>query len=272
MRMICPIHGEFYQTPHSHISSSTGCRKCGYIRGSNKKRLTTREFIDRSNDIHGNKYDYSLSKYINSETTVSIICMKHGVFKQTPLGHMMSGSGCRKCGYETSSNKRKHTNEEFILESIKIHGNIYDYSMVNYINSFTDVKIVCPSHGIFKQNPHDHRRGIGCSKCNSSHGERLIRNILTERKIEFEEQKTFEWLRDKSKLRCDFYLPKYNTVIEYNGRQHYEVIEHFGGKSNFERGKKRDELKRQLLIENNVKLIEVRYDERDVEKFILNFL
>ena len=76
----------------------------------------------------------------------------------------------------------------------------------------------------------------------------------------------------KLQLRCDFYLPKYNTVIEYNGRQHYEVIEHFGGKSNFERGKKRDELKRQLLIENNVKLIEVRYDERDVEKFILNFL
>ena len=269
MRMICPIHGEFYQTPHSHISRSSGCRKCGYIRVSNKTRLTTQEFLDRSNDIHGDDYDYNLSKYVNSETKVSIICQKHGVFNQLPINHM-NGQGCRKCGIESSSGKRKHTNEEFILESIKIHGDIYDYSMVNYINSFTDVKIVCPSHGIFKQDPHDHRRGIGCSKCNSSHGERLIRNILTERKIEFEEQKTFEWLRDKSKLRCDFYLPKYNTVIEYNGRQHYELIEHFGGKSNFERGQKRDNIKRKLLEENKIKLIEVRYDEKDIEKYLLN--
>ena len=76
----------------------------------------------------------------------------------------------------------------------------------------------------------------------------------------------------KLHLRCDFYLLKYNTVIEYNGRQHYEVIEHFGGKSGFERGQKRDELKRKLLKENNVTLIEVRYDEKDVENFILNLL
>ena len=272
MRMICPIHGDFFQTPHSHISMSTGCRKCGYIRGSNKTRLTTQEFINRSNDIHGNEYDYSLSKYINSGTKVSIICKEHGVFKQTPLGHMMSGNGCQKCGYEKSGDKSRLTTEDFILKSIKIHGDVYDYSLVDYQGSDTDVKIICPRHGIFEQNPRDHKRGIGCPKCNSSHGERLIRNILTERKILFEEQKKFEWLKMKLQLRCDFYLPKYNTVIEYNGRQHYEVIEHFGGKSNFERGKKRDELKRQLLIENNVKLIEVRYDERDVEKFILNFL
>ena len=272
MRMICPIHGDFFQTPHSHISMSTGCRKCGYIRGSNKTRLTTQEFINRSNDIHGNEYDYSLSKYINSGTKVSIICKEHGVFKQTPLGHMMSGNGCQKCGYEKVGVKSRLTTEEFILKSIQIHGDVYDYSLVDYRDSNTNVKIKCPSHGIFEQNPHDHKRGVGCSKCSSSHGERLIRKILNEREILFEEQKKFEWLKMKLQLRCDFYLPKYNTVIEYNGRQHYEVIEHFGGKSNFERGKKRDELKRQLLIENNVKLIEVRYDERDVEKFILNFL
>ena len=119
---------------------------------SNKNRLTTQEFVKRSNDIHGNEYDYSLSKYINSGTKVSIICKKHGVFKQTPLGHMMNGNGCQKCGYEISGDKNRLTTEDFILKSIRIHGEVYDYSLVDYQDSETDVKIICPSHGLFKQN------------------------------------------------------------------------------------------------------------------------
>ena len=76
----------------------------------------------------------------------------------------------------------------------------------------------------------------------------------------------------KLHLRCDFYLPKYNTVIEYNGRQHYEVIEHFGGKSSFLRGQERDKIKRELLYQNKIKLIEVRFDEKDIENYIFNQL
>ena len=271
MRIICPVHGEFYQTPHSHISMSTGCRKCGYIKGSEKTKLTQEEFLKRSNDIHGNEYDYSLSKYKNSETKVSIICKKHGVFEQLPIHHMR-GQGCQKCGYEITGVKSRLTNEEFIEKSKLIHGDVYDYSLVKYRDSNTDVKIICQSHGIFEQNPHSHKKGTGCPKCNSSHGERFIRELLKKKKITFEEQKKFDWLKMKLHLRCDFYLPKYNTVIEYNGRQHYEVIEHFGGINGFKRTQQRDRIKKMLLTEKKVNLIEVRYDENEVEKYILEKL
>ena len=98
----------------------------------------------------------------------------------------MNGQGCPKCGYEKVGVKSRLTTEDFISKSIQIHGDVYDYSLVDYRDSNTHVKIKCPRHGIFEQNPRDHKRGIGCPKCNSSHGERLIRNILTERKILFE--------------------------------------------------------------------------------------
>ena len=271
MKMICSTHGEFYQTPHSHISMSTGCKKCGYNKLSNKNRLTQDEFVNRSINTHGNLYDYSKSKYINSGTKVSIMCNEHGVFEQLPFNHI-NGQGCRKCGYESSSNKTRLTNKQFIFKSQEIHGDIYDYSLTKYHDSHTDVKIICPTHGLFEQNPHSHKRGSGCPKCFSSHGERIIRNLLSKRKIKFEEQKTFDWLKSKSKLRCDFYLPKYKTVIEYNGIQHYKINDFFGGKSSFLRGKERDKIKRKLLSKNNVKLIEVRFDEKDIENYIFNQL
>lgn len=104
------------------------------------KRLTNDEFIKRAEIIHGNKFDYSLTKYINQKTKVKIICPTHGEFNQNTYEHL-NGSGCPNC---IGKNK---TTEYFIKESIKIHGNKYDYKLVNYINSNIKVKIICPIHG-----------------------------------------------------------------------------------------------------------------------------
>jgi len=117
------------------------------------------EFINKSNIVHDDKYDYSFVNYVNSKTKVRIICLKHGEFWQTPSNHL-SGHGCSKCG-----GRYKLTTEEFIIRSNKIHNNKYNYSEVKYFNNKTKVKIKCPNHGIFLQRPDAHLRGQGCPKC-----------------------------------------------------------------------------------------------------------
>ena len=272
MRMICMIHGEFFQKPHSHISKESGCKECGYIKSSDKNRLTFSQFVKRARGIHGGKYDYSEVEYIDIEKSVIISCPIHGKFSQTPNSHLNTESGCRKCGNEITADKSRLTTEVFINQAREVHGNVYGYELVDYEKAHQEVKIICPRHGLFLQTPNAHKKGSSCPKCYSSHGERLVRDILTDNSIDFVEQKTFEWLKMKALLRCDFYLPHYNLVIEYNGKQHYQIVEHFGGEKGFESTKERDRIKREILKEHNVRLLEIRFDEVDVEKLILSKL
>ena len=134
---------------------------------SNKK-LTTEEFIRRAKKIHGNKYDYSNVEYRNAHTKVVIVCPKHNKFEQTPKHHVNDGYGCNLCGYEVGSKKQTLSKEEFIKKAIKIHGNKYDYSNVNYKNYSTKVELNCPLHGPFKITPSNHIHKVhkrGCKIC-----------------------------------------------------------------------------------------------------------
>ena len=158
VKIICSEHGEFKQIPNDHLQDK-GCSKCG---GTRKK--TREEFIEESNKIHNNYYDYSLVNYINGKTKVIIICKKHGQFEQKASSHL-SGHGCAKCGRKRASNKQRKTQEQFIYQSKEIHNNYYDYSLVNYVNDRTKVKIICPEHGEFEQTPSGHLDGNRCPKC-----------------------------------------------------------------------------------------------------------
>ncbi len=125
------------------------------------KKLTTKEFIKKAKIYHGNRYNYSKVKYVNSKTKIMIICKKHGEFLQTPSKHLM-GQGCFKCGCEKIVSLKSITTKEFIKRAIKIHNNKYDYSKVEYKNAHTKITIICKKHGKFKQSPNSHLRGRGC--------------------------------------------------------------------------------------------------------------
>ena len=88
--IVCPIHGEFQQKPSNHLSGN-GCPDC-----SGNKRLTTEDFIKKAREVHGDKYDYSKVKYVNTSTKVCIVCPEHGEFQQTPNDHL-GGKGCPNC-------------------------------------------------------------------------------------------------------------------------------------------------------------------------------
>ena len=247
VRIICPEHGEFWQRP-DHFYSGHGCPICGYKNGGIKNSLSTEEFIKKSKEIHGDKYDYSKVEYKKAKDKVCIICPEHGEFWQDAFSHM-KGKSCPKCAHQSY----KYTTEEFIEMAKNIHGDKYDYSKVEYINRNTPVRIICPEHGEFSQPPYSHLLGNGCPSCRESKLEREIKLLLDDNKIKYEREKRFEWLRYKYPMPLDFYLPEYNAAIECQGEQHFNPREFFKN-YNFEERLEMDLLKKRLCNENNIKL------------------
>ena len=253
VKIICRIHGVFEQSPTWHLNGG-GCSKCnGGIR-SNRE-----EFIEKAIKKHGNEYNYSNIEYINSKTKVKIICKKHGIFEIKPSQHLILGQGCAKCGIE----KHTLTTEEFIKKASKVHCNLYDYSLVNYINTKTKVKIICKKHGIFEQQPSCHLSGRGCSKCKiNSTGEVFISEWLNQNKIFFDVQKSFPDCKNILPLRYDFYLYDKNILIEYDGEPHFKEVDYLGGKIGFELRKTNDKIKTEYAIKNNINLLRISYKEK----------
>ena len=157
--VICPEHGEFWITPANHLSGQ-GCKICGIIERSKKRKKSIEQFIKESRTVHGDKYDYSKVEYYNIDKKVCIICPEHGEFWQTPYHHL-NGCGCPKCVGQGK------TTEDVVEEFKKIHGDKYDYSKVEYTNSLKKVCIICPEHGEFWQSPTNHLNGCGCPKCSN---------------------------------------------------------------------------------------------------------
>jgi hypothetical protein len=124
-------------------------------------KLTTEEFIKRSIIIHGQKYNYSITKYEGSRNKVKIICKIHGIFEQLAYNHLL-GKECNMCKPNFGE---KLTKRDFIKKSNNIHKFEYDYSLVDYINNKSKVKIICKKHGIFEQEPRNHLSGMKCATC-----------------------------------------------------------------------------------------------------------
>jgi hypothetical protein len=209
----CPTHGDFSQEPRGHLWGS-GCPECYYDKAGEYSKLTTKQFIERSIIVHGNKYDYSKVIYNNMHEKVVIGCNVHGNFKQTPNSHL-HGSGCFKCGKDCIAHQFTLTKDQFIEKSYKIHGDRYSYDLADYKGQDIPVVIICSEHGAFLQKPQHHFIGRGCPKCGYS--------------ISKGESELFDWAlnlgiavesRNKKILQgkeLDIFFPENKLAIEYNG-------------------------------------------------------
>ncbi len=157
VEIVCPEHGSFFILPHNHTKGD-GCKYC------NRDVFNLEDFIEKGNKTHNNKYDYSKSKYNGVDSKTIISCPIHGEFLQKISSHL-DGNGCPECGKLITN---RLSNKEFKEKSYKIHNNFYDYSMVDYKNYLTPVKIICPVHGIFEQKPRDHLQGCNCPLCSKN--------------------------------------------------------------------------------------------------------
>lgn len=159
--LICKEHGEvFEQKPMHHFRGQNGCLKC-------KKNIpwTEETFLNKVKEVHGDKYDYSKVEWTGFKNKIKIICKKHDYeFEQQASKHAY-GCGCPKCKFITSGNKRRLKHDEVIKQFQKIHGDKYDYSLVEYVKKHEPVRIICSKHGEFLQTPNNHYRGAGCQEC-----------------------------------------------------------------------------------------------------------
>ena len=211
--IICPEHGIFSQEAHNHLQGY-GCPICGNL--TKGVKMGREKFIERASEIHNKYYSYEKVSYINNRTPVTIICPKHGEFKQTPEVHLI-GHGCPKCAAENRIEKNTKTTEDFIKQAKEIHGDKYDYSKVIYKRGDIPVTIICPNHGEFEQKPYIHLDGCGCQKCSMmiSHYEielgDFIASIVGEENI---------IRNDRTVLNgneLDVYIPSKKLAFEFDG-------------------------------------------------------
>lgn len=248
IKIICPKHGIFEQTPINH--KRYGCRKCG-------KLLSDIEILGRFKKIHGDKYGYTKFKYNSMYGKSYITCLKHGDFEQTTLNHL-AGKGCSKCAV----NSKKEKNE-IIKKLNSLHNNKYNYSLSEFKRTRDMISIICPKHNKFEQTLNNHLSGHGCPFCDESKGERIIEKYLIENNIIYERQKTFEYCKDKNKLPFDFYLIDYNICVEFDGRHHSESINYWGGIEKLEYTINHDKMKNKYCEDNNIKLIRIKFDLKE---------
>ena len=224
--IICPVHGEFWQTSREHLTTK-GCPKCSLENFKHPNRLTTEDFVNRSNKVHNHKYDYSKSKFKSIRNKVIITCPIHGDFEQTPKRHM-NGQGCPLCGKEKAQNRNgNYTNARKNITSFKedinkIFGNKYEV-IGEYINNKTKIEIYCKEkykdgseHGSFFARPDCLIQGHGCPKCsiNKSYAEQELLEYI---KLNYDYEIISGYRNFDGQKEIDIYLPDIKLGFEYNG-------------------------------------------------------
>lgn len=250
----CKKHGDIFVTPNQFLRGH-GCKCCAVEESSKRQRNeASMDFERKARTIHGDKYNYSSVEYKTAHDKILIICPEHGEFKQTPNHHLM-GNGCPKC----SKRNWAYTTEEYVSNAQRVWENTYNYSKTIYVNSKTNITVICPEHGEFEINPKYHLSGGKCTICTAlkieSQQETAVRQFLDGHGIRYIKEKQFKWLKRGRTMPLDFYLPDYKIAIECQGYQHFKPHVFFGGDEGFKDVVARDALKRQLCEDNGIRLL-----------------
>ena len=266
--IICKIHGKFSQRIDRHLKGC-GCKKCATDRS---RRCNN--FIEESKKLFGDKYDYSFVKNVKSnKIKVKLVCNDCGSkLKISYHNHINHKMGCWDCSYVTRALKKTKNSEWFIEGSKVVHNKKYDYSKTVYVGSKKPVIIICKKHGNFSQIPNSHLMGRGCPKCRHfSSGEIKITNFLISNKIKYKFQHKYKDLRGKNKryLKFDFYLPKYNLLIEFDGQQHHDKNNRWYTNALV----KNDRKKNRYAKKNNINFLRIKYTKiKQIDKILKNYL
>lgn len=229
------------------------------------------DFLEKARNVHGYKYKYlNLADKITLSDKVEII-YDDKLYLQTVSKHLLG-----RCPEKTIS---KLSTEDFIKEAKKIWGDKYDYSLTKYEGSLKEIKIIY-NGVVYKQRAKSHLDGMS-PEFRENEESKIWREISEYDKfgeVEVEEflkkyQLKFIKKWKASGLEFDFYLPNYRTCIEFDGRQHFEPINHFGGLKTLNKIKKLD-LRKEVYCEDNfINLIRIRYDQiEDVFLILWNSL
>lgn len=257
----CLVDGHIWTTRGNRLLNGHGCPKCA------GQHVTNDDFLNKVKEANLNFLP--LEKYKNTKTKLLCKCLIDGHEWKCLPNDLFKISGCPQCKKEKMIKLFSKSNDDFVHE---LYIKNKDVEILGeYKNIKTKIKTRCLIHDhIWDASPNHLLNGHGCPQCVESVGEKKIRNILENKNILFTTQKTFDGCADKNKLRFDFFLDEYNICIEYNGKQHYEPIKHFGGNESFIETERRDNIKREFCKLNNIELIEIKYTEyKNIENILL---
>lgn len=148
----------FEQSPSSHINGA-GCSEC-----ARNKRLTQKQFLKLAFERHGNRFGYEISKYKSMQSNIIIMCHDHGLFSTTPNKHL-NELGCNQCQEIENTKKYYKSYINFLNKAYEVHGDLYEYDLVEFVNTTTPVTLKCKNGHTFQQTPKLHMKGRGCSQC-----------------------------------------------------------------------------------------------------------
>lgn len=266
----CNIHDIYFDsTPYNLLKGKIGCELCRREKISRKHKRTKKDFESRLFDVNPN-IDV-VGEYIQCKKHIECKCNIHNeIFFMTP-DHLIQGkTGCRQCIQNKYHISGLKSHEQFMTEMKSIHPNIQVIGIYDGAKSRVDVLCMKCGHE-WSPVASSLISGFGCPVCASSHGERRINAFLINHNIDFIPQKSFNALRGLGGglLSYDFYLPKYNMLIEYQGEFHdgtaWQQTE-----IDFLRQQEHDKRKKIYAKEHNIYLLEIWYWDYDNIEQILN--
>ena len=278
VKYICPKHGE-YTTKVCSIKAGKICYKCS--REKALKKRWDKSLQERQNKLYKkillicNEENYKLLSTKDEITSynsyITYQCPKHGnnIIK---ISNLFSGKRCYQCAKEICAQKYKLDSNE-VASRISQYGGIL-LNKNDYKNQTAkNLKIICPKCGkvfVTSLSNFTQHKGQVCNNCyrKESIGELKIRKFLEEQNIDYVQEKWFSDCRDINPLPFDFYLPKYNICIEFDGEQHFKDNHFFNFSFNLNR--KHDNIKNEYCKNNNIKLIRISYLKIDSIQSILH--
>lgn len=235
-----------------------------HLQGQACERMLNQEnFLLKAKEKHGDRYDYSLVRFKSGNSAV-LIGYNGIYYTQKPYHHL---SGARPENLKLAVRK---TTKTFINEGQRVHDFKYSYHKTEYITNQQKVMITCPIHGDFLQNPLSHIQGCGCPNCGESQGEKAIAKYLDKNNISYYRQHKFPDCKNVFELPFDFYIPSMRTAIEFDGKQHFEPSEYFGGLEAFNKLQINDKIKNDYCEDNYIELVRIKYDQLDNIESYLN--
>lgn len=245
-----------------------------------RKAKGKRHNIDEVRDVFDKKgYILISDKYENNHQKLKYICRKHenkGVQEISLSSIIHSGCGCYYCGLERSAKAKMHP-DSYYIDWCKKNGFIYVNRIIR--NQQTYIGFYCKIHkncGIQYKSITNIEKNTGCLYCNNFKSEKMVGTILDKYHIPYVSQKRFSDCRDKYTLPFDYYIPKYNIAIEYDGEQHFKPVRFHGISEEsalieYEKCKLRDGIKTRYCLDNDILLIRIPYyNKNDMESIILN--
>ena len=243
-----------------YVNSKTSilfkCKKCGKLFKKPPKefyRLSCKceKHLKNYNLILEEKGTELLEPYFNCRTKLLHRCkICNNTFKTSPKVLKNSIYGCPFCA-GTKVDQKDYINK--LPSDIKLTG--------IYINSYTKTEHQClVCNFLWETKPYYIiNRNCGCPNCSSSKGERMIKNFLDTINITYLREYIVKI--NNIDYRFDFFIPEINTIIEFDGIQHFEPIDFFGGDDAFLKNKINDVIKTNWCLENNIKLVRIPYYE-----------